>query len=483
MVIEGINAEISICNDGGFEHLYKRSSGGTKSEEHNEFQVMDGRSRIASVRVGSAFGLDASPTVRYTLEDHLGNASFTLDSTGSLTNREEFFPFGETSFGSYSKKRYRFCGKERDEESGLYYYGARYYMPWQCRFVSVDPLAAEYPHYSPFLYAGNKPIVKIDLDGLSESGGGEPKSHTVKKGDNLTKIAKEYGLEGPQVLIDVNGLESTTIHPGQVLTIPNLSENHGAKTKTEDKIKSSSNNPETQKESSVLEPIENKPRTINLFWSSNHSDYGGPEPESVYAALPENQDFIAFKGSARELVKMLKRENYQIGKLVIASHGFLNEAGFFLGDQLIGVSNASTTKSLGRFFTEETFVIIAACHVGNPNNHGTILTQILADNWGVPVLTSQSWTGSIISFDWPLSAPEGQSASARERNKPGKVDYTQARNAEGLFTLAFPSNKEYTLDGNIPLPNSIYTIPTIKINKNFSITITQGPWTIPNSRK
>jgi RHS repeat-associated protein len=63
-------------------------------------------------------------------------------------------------------KRYKYVGKERDEETGLYYYGARYYAAWICRFVSVDPLQFEYPYYTPFQYAGNKPIIAIDLDGL-----------------------------------------------------------------------------------------------------------------------------------------------------------------------------------------------------------------------------------------------------------------------------------------------------------------------------
>ncbi len=95
-----------------------------------------------------------------------GNACFLLDGNGGLVSREEYYPFGETSFCLYGRQRYRFCGKERDEESGLYYYGARYYAPWCCRFVSVDPLAAEYPFYTPYQYAGNKPIIAIDIDGL-----------------------------------------------------------------------------------------------------------------------------------------------------------------------------------------------------------------------------------------------------------------------------------------------------------------------------
>ena len=58
----------------------------------------------------------------------------------AFINYEEYFPFGETSFGSFGKKRYRFSGKERDEESGLTYYGARYYVQWIGRWSSPDPL-------------------------------------------------------------------------------------------------------------------------------------------------------------------------------------------------------------------------------------------------------------------------------------------------------------------------------------------------------
>ncbi len=169
IVVDGSgNSVVTVYIDGGFEHLYKLSSAAVISEAHNEVHVMDGRSRIAVKRVGSAFSGDSSPAVRYNLEDHLGNSSVTVDSSGSLISREEYFPFGETSFGSYSKKRYRFCGKERDEESGLYYYGARYYAAWTCRFVSIDPLAGDYPFYTPYQYAGNQPINFVDLDGLEQ---------------------------------------------------------------------------------------------------------------------------------------------------------------------------------------------------------------------------------------------------------------------------------------------------------------------------
>ncbi|MDE5420597.1 LysM peptidoglycan-binding domain-containing protein [Ancylomarina sp. DW003] len=112
--------------------------------------------------------------IRYQLDNHLGSASLELDETADIITYEEYHPFGTTSYRSgrteteTSQKRYKYVGKERDEETGLYYYGFRYYAAWLCRFVSVDPLQFDYPYYTPFQYAGNKPITYIDLDGLEE---------------------------------------------------------------------------------------------------------------------------------------------------------------------------------------------------------------------------------------------------------------------------------------------------------------------------
>ncbi|WMJ75311.1 RHS repeat-associated core domain-containing protein [Cytophagaceae bacterium ABcell3] len=142
---------------------------GGSTTEQNTLHIMDDQSRIATIRLGDAMG-DITPAIKYNLEDHLGSSSIQLDTNGTLVNSEEYYPFGETSFGSYGKKRYRFCGKEKDEESGLYYYGMRYYNAWTCRFVSVDPLAGKFPHLSPYNYAGNKPITHKDLYGLQGTG-------------------------------------------------------------------------------------------------------------------------------------------------------------------------------------------------------------------------------------------------------------------------------------------------------------------------
>ena len=115
-----------------------------------------------------------SPTIRYQLSNHLGSASLELNATGQIISYEEFHPFGTTSYRSgtneteVSLKRYKYIGKERDEETGLYYYGARYYAAWIGRFVSVDPLADTFNWLTPYAYAENQPISFLDLDGFQK---------------------------------------------------------------------------------------------------------------------------------------------------------------------------------------------------------------------------------------------------------------------------------------------------------------------------
>ena len=84
---------------------------------------------------------------------------------GALINREEFTPYGETSFGSFARKRYRFTGKERDEESGLSYHGARYYSPWVGRWLSPDP-AGTVDGLCLYAYVLANPINAVDRDGF-----------------------------------------------------------------------------------------------------------------------------------------------------------------------------------------------------------------------------------------------------------------------------------------------------------------------------
>src|SRR5690606_15572619 len=115
----GGSIEVTHYIDGTFEH--RRWSSGTNDGENNTVHVMDDRQRIALVRVGVAAPGETAPVVQYHFGDHLHSSAVVVDVAGALVRREDFTPYGETSFGGAALKRYRFTGMERDEESGVAY--------------------------------------------------------------------------------------------------------------------------------------------------------------------------------------------------------------------------------------------------------------------------------------------------------------------------------------------------------------------------
>ncbi|HRO76670.1 MAG TPA: RHS repeat-associated core domain-containing protein [Crocinitomicaceae bacterium] len=182
------------------------------TDEQNTLHVLDDQSRIAVIRLGDDFG-DSTPAIKYNLEDHLGSSSILLETNGTLINKEEYYPFGETSFGSYVKKRYRYSGKEKDQESGLYYYGARYYLPMSCRFVSVDPLANEVLWQSSYTGFDNDPINKIDPDGRISMGNQVTGDNDINNAGGQEEIPKP---KQPKRIVSKNfGLFTLTFRRGR----------------------------------------------------------------------------------------------------------------------------------------------------------------------------------------------------------------------------------------------------------------------------
>lgn len=220
---QGAPVEVTVYIDGVFEHCLHLDSDGTTIEEDDTIHVMDDQKRIALVRVGK-FSDDTTPTVKYQLGDHLGSSNVVIDDSGDVINREEFTPYGETSFGSFEKKRYRFTGKERDGESGLYYHGARYYAPWLGRWVSCDP-GGPIDGINLYVYSINSPIVIRDPSGLAADSDTPGKvandlgATTQKAGEDLLNA-----LDNPRnprkfrsnVVIDATGAEVAPAEPGKL---------------------------------------------------------------------------------------------------------------------------------------------------------------------------------------------------------------------------------------------------------------------------
>ncbi len=100
--------------------------------------------------------------------DHLGSSTFLTDRFGQPYQFVMYLPFGET----FAEQRaagfgtpYLFNAKELDEETGFYYYGARYYDPRVSMWWGVDPMAGKYPSTSPYVFSANNPIYYVDPDG------------------------------------------------------------------------------------------------------------------------------------------------------------------------------------------------------------------------------------------------------------------------------------------------------------------------------
>ena len=100
--------------------------------------------------------------------DHLGSTSYITDAKANITQFDAYLPYGELLVDEHTSSEdmpYKFNGKEFDEETGLYYYGARYYDPRVSLWLSTDPYEDKYPFVNSYCYVLNNPIKLIDPDG------------------------------------------------------------------------------------------------------------------------------------------------------------------------------------------------------------------------------------------------------------------------------------------------------------------------------
>ncbi len=208
---------------GAFELTRLIRSGQPEASNSLAF-IHDAGTAIFRGRSGEVLpGESSRPAEQYTLSDHLGSASTTVDDTGAKISREAYTAYGESTYGSFEKKRYRFTGKERDEESGLNYHSARYYAPWLGKWLTPDPSGFV---DGPNLYAyvrgnpvnlndptGNLGNVPLESDDGFKGGGGSDNAinyeNAIDSGEPLKMTAG----------IRTDGLDSIGIDHGQGISL------------------------------------------------------------------------------------------------------------------------------------------------------------------------------------------------------------------------------------------------------------------------
>ena len=103
--------------------------------------------------------------------DHLGSSSWITYSDGKAVQHLHYLPWGEDFIDQRStdfSSRFTFSAKEKDQETGFFYFGSRYYSSDLSIWLSVDPMSDKYPHQSNYIYCSNNPIIIIDPNGEDE---------------------------------------------------------------------------------------------------------------------------------------------------------------------------------------------------------------------------------------------------------------------------------------------------------------------------
>ena len=137
------------CNDGSLEAAQTRA---LVRAAKNNFQEGDAYEKM----------------LFYYHPDHLGSSSYITNLDGEVVQHIEYVPFGEVFVEERNNiwnTPYLFNAKEFDEETGLYYYGARYYDPRVSLWISTDVAQGKYPNVSTYTYCLDNPIILIDSDG------------------------------------------------------------------------------------------------------------------------------------------------------------------------------------------------------------------------------------------------------------------------------------------------------------------------------
>ena len=140
----------------------------------------------------------------YYVKDHLGSIRATVDEDGFITNYTDYYPFGLTmpkrTLVGDNRTPENYTGHELDIETGLVYAGARYMIPEIGRWLSIDPLAEDFPSWSPYNYGLNDPIAKLDPTGLAAC-------DITICGDNGSSITIETDLIDIEVDISSLGID------------------------------------------------------------------------------------------------------------------------------------------------------------------------------------------------------------------------------------------------------------------------------------
>jgi RHS repeat-associated protein len=193
---------------GGFEMFRSYNPDGSIRLERETLRVMDDKQPVALVETriqgDDGPGIPAQ-VIRYQCTNHLGSVHLELDDQGQIISYEEYTAYGVSSYQApKTRKRYRYTGKELDRETGLYYYGSRYYSATIGRWISCDPGSLS-DGMNLYVYVHCNPINQSDPNGGESSWLNRALGAVTVVGGVLEIAAGVAGLAAPTGVTQVLG--------------------------------------------------------------------------------------------------------------------------------------------------------------------------------------------------------------------------------------------------------------------------------------
>ncbi len=178
VTLPGSSGTVSFQYDPFGRRIYKSSSSGTSVytyEGDNLVEEMNSAGMVVArysqgLNIDEPLAMLRAGATSFHNADGLGSATSLTDAVGALTQTYTFDSFGkQTASSGPLTNPFQYTGREFDDETGLYYYRARYYDQMLGRFVSEDPTEMN-GGIDFYTYVGNRPIVATDPTGLKTAG-------------------------------------------------------------------------------------------------------------------------------------------------------------------------------------------------------------------------------------------------------------------------------------------------------------------------
>jgi RHS repeat-associated protein len=241
----------------------------------------------------------------------------------TLLHAADYYPYGKVlrEFVNGASDRYLTTHHERDQETGLDYRGARYYDSDVARFLSLDPLAADYASWSAYNYVMGNPISLIDPTGKSAWKPIGKGQWVAEAGDGAETLAQDADIpltqayevmqqQGMGTYVDVDGVTKSAVDPGEVIQLPYQEvKADGTDPNKIERFETKLNALKVDK-STATEKLKDHEHTYRLMMHQ----YGDSDPGDPGAGLKIGQTIMMMREETK--INDLKKDTTASGKLI-----------------------------------------------------------------------------------------------------------------------------------------------------------------------